>query len=116
MATSCCTSTPAQGSLEPDSMSAPESMSPLEEERLAALFKALGHPARVRILRILCERQECVCGDLVELMPLAQSTVSEHLRILKESGLIQGRVEGPRRCYCVDSSVLETLKSLVVRL
>jgi ArsR family transcriptional regulator len=84
-----------------------------DEERLASFCKALGHPARVRIMRILLEKQECVCGDLVELMPLAQSTVSEHLRILKEAGLVQGRIDGPRRCYCAAPDALESLKSLV---
>ncbi len=89
---------------------------PEDEERLAALCKALGHPARVRIMRILLDKEECVCGDLVELMPLAQSTVSEHLRILKEAGLVQGRIDGPRRCYCAAPVALQILKSLVASL
>lgn len=87
-----------------------------DEERLALMCKALGHPARVRILRTLLEKQECVCGDLVEVMPLAQSTVSEHLRVLKEAGLVQGRIDGPRRCYCASPDALERLKFFVASL
>jgi len=87
-----------------------------QEAQLAQLCKALGHPARVRILKILLERIACVCGEIVEVMPLAQSTVSEHLRVLKQAGLVQGEVDGPRVCYCVNPSALEQLKSLVVGL
>lgn len=72
-----------------------------EDQALALIAKALGHPARVAILRILAQRQSCVCGELVELMPLAQATVSQHLRELKEAGLIQGTIDGPRVCYCL---------------
>ena len=74
---------------------------------LAMLAKALGHPARVRILRFLLARQDCMCGDIVEHIDLAQSTVSQHLKIMKEAGLIQGTISGPRVCYCVDHSVLQ---------
>ena len=83
---------------------------------LAKLAKALGHPARVHILRVLLAKDTCVAGELSEELPLAASTVSQHLKLLKESGLIKGEVDGPRRCYCVDRSVLEHLKALVGRL
>lgn len=80
---------------------------------LAALAKAIGHPARVQILRILARRSACVCGDIVEELPLAQSTVSQHLKVLKEAGLIRGEVDGPRVCYCIEPRTLRRLKALV---
>jgi ArsR family transcriptional regulator len=70
--------------------------------RAAGLAKALSHPVRIRILEILGARQGCICGGLVELLPLAQSTVSQHLRELRDAGLIHGDVDGPRTCYCLD--------------
>ncbi len=91
---------------------------PAEEARdsgveLATLAKALGHPARVQIVRYLLSRDSCMCGDIVEHLPLAQSTVSQHLKMLKESGLIRGTIDGPRVCYCVEPKVLERFKELV---
>lgn len=83
------------------------------DEELASLAWAVAHPARVRILRLLIARQGCVCGELVESMTLAQSTVSQHLKILKEAGLIRGQIDGPRVCYCVDPAGLQRLKELV---
>lgn len=83
------------------------------DQELAALAKALGHPARVQILRLLVEREACICGDIVEVLPLAQSTVSQHLKVLKEAGLIRGSVEGPRVCYCIEPRTLRRLKALV---
>ncbi len=83
---------------------------------MAAMAKALGHPARVHILRILAERQVCITGDLVAEMPLAQSTISEHLRILREAGLIQGEIEGPRTSYCINKTGLAALKEAVASL
>ena len=80
---------------------------------LASLAKALGHPARVQIVRYLLSRDSCMCGDIVEHLPLAQSTVSQHLKMLKESGLIRGTIDGPRVCYCVEPKVLERFKELV---
>jgi len=74
----------------------------LDDGQLAAMAKALGHPLRVRIIRLLLERQACMTGDLVAELPVAQSTVSEHLRILREAGLVQGEIEGPRTSYCVN--------------
>jgi DNA-binding transcriptional ArsR family regulator len=83
------------------------------DEELAGLAKAVGHPARVQILRILSRREACVCGDLVEELPLAQSTVSQHLKVLKDSGLIRGDVDGPRVCYCIEPRALRRLKALI---
>jgi DNA-binding transcriptional ArsR family regulator len=83
------------------------------DEELALLSKALGHPARVQILRLLVRRESCICGDIVDELPLAQSTVSQHLKVLKEAGLIRGEVDGPRVCYCVAPRALRRLKSLV---
>ncbi len=80
---------------------------------LAGLARALGHPARVRILRLLARREGCVCGEIVEEIGLAQSTVSQHLKSLKDAGLIQGEVDGPRMCYCLDGRVLRRFKALV---
>jgi DNA-binding transcriptional ArsR family regulator len=74
----------------------------VKDNRVAAYAKALAHPARVAILRILSKRQACVCGDIVEELPLSQSTVSQHLKELKAAGLIKGEIEGPRVCYCID--------------
>jgi ArsR family transcriptional regulator len=83
------------------------------DEELAAFAKALAHPARIQILRLLASRSACVCGDIVKELPLAQSTVSEHLRILKAAGLILGTVSGPKVCYCIDKAALVRCKSLV---
>ncbi len=83
------------------------------DAELAGMAKALAHPLRVRILRVLAARRACICGDLVDLLPVAQSTVSQHLKVLKQAGLIQGEVDGPRTCYCLDTQVIERLKSLV---
>lgn len=80
---------------------------------LATLCKALGHPARVHILRLLARRTTCVCGELVSELDLAQSTVSQHLKIMKEAGLVQGEVDGPRVCYCLAPRALRRLKALV---
>ena len=86
---------------------------PEADEALAMFAKALGHPARVQILRLLTRRSSCVCGDIVDELPLAQSTVSQHLKILKEAGLIRGDVDGPRVCYCIEPSTLRRFKALV---
>jgi DNA-binding transcriptional ArsR family regulator len=82
------------------------------DEELSTLCKALAHPVRVHILRILLERQ-CICGDLVDALPLAQSTVSEHLKVLKGAGLVRDEADGPRRRYCVNHKLLERLKELI---
>lgn len=84
--------------------------------RLAQLAWALAHPARVRIVRLLARRAACVCGEIVDQMPLAQSTVSQHLKILKEAGMIQGEVDGPKVCYCIQPEALNELRGLVAEL
>jgi ArsR family transcriptional regulator len=86
------------------------------DAELAGLAKALGHPARVRIVRVLARRHACVCGEIVGEMDLAQSTVSQHLKVLKEAGILQGEVEGPRTCYCLDPRALRRLGSLLASL
>ena len=76
-----------------------------EEERAAAIFRALGNPARVRIVAELARRNVCMTGDLVDVLPLAQSTVSQHLKVLKEAGIVRGTIEGDQ-CYCLDADAL----------
>jgi ArsR family transcriptional regulator len=86
---------------------------PAADEELALLAKAVGHPARVQILRLLARRTTCVCGDIVDELPLAQSTVSQHLKVLKDAGLIRGEVDGPRVSYCIEPRTLRRLRALV---
>jgi len=83
-----------------------ESLPSDADQDLAQLAKALAHPVRVAILRQLLQDGECVCGDLVGRLPLAQSTVSEHLKILKSAGFVRGTIDGPRVCYCADVEVV----------
>ena len=83
------------------------------DEELSALAKAIGHPARVQILRILTRRNACIYGEIVEEVPLAQSTISQHLKVLKGVGLIRGEVDGPRVCYCIEPRTLRRLKALL---
>ncbi|HEY4652270.1 MAG TPA: metalloregulator ArsR/SmtB family transcription factor [Pontibacter sp.] len=71
---------------------------------VARYAKALAHPARIAILRVLLERKACICGDIVEELPLSQSTVSQHLKELKEAGLIKGDIDGKKVCYCIDEN------------
>lgn len=75
-------------------------------DELARVAKALGHPIRVRILRLLLARESCVCGQIVAELPVSQATVSQHLKVLKEAGLIRGEIDGPRVCYCADRDAL----------
>lgn len=88
----------------------------MTDEQVAAVCKALGHPARLRIVEFLKGMNGCMCGRIVDVLPLAQSTVSQHLKILKASGLVQGRVEGPRTCYCLDEQVMAAFKDWAGRL
>ena len=83
---------------------------------LAQLAWAIAHPARVRIVRLLIGRNACVCGEIVDQLPLAQSTVSQHLKILKDAGLIRGDVDGPKVCYCINPDRLQQLKAFVAEL
>jgi ArsR family transcriptional regulator len=80
---------------------------------LARLAKALGHPARVAILRFLGAGGECQCGTIVDQLPLAQATVSQHLKVLKDAGLIRGTIDPPRVCYCSNPEAIQRLKRLV---
>jgi len=84
--------------------------------RLARLCKALGHPARLAIVRYLAGRSTCTCGDIVDQLPLAQSTVSQHLKVLKDTGFIVGEVDPPRVCYCLNPRTLDELKRAVAGL
>jgi ArsR family transcriptional regulator len=86
---------------------------PAADAELAALCKALAHPARVRILRILARKNACICGEIVDELDLAQSTVSQHLKVMKDAGLVQGEVDGPRVCYCLSARALRRFKALV---
>jgi ArsR family transcriptional regulator len=96
----CCAPLPAVSEVEvPDDV------------RLAALAKALGHPVRVRMLRMLASRRSCMTGEMVAHFELAQSTISEHLRVLKAAGLIQGEIEGPRTSYCLSGAGLASLRA-----
>jgi ArsR family transcriptional regulator len=88
----------------------------LDDDAFALMCKAMGHAVRVRILEHLKQVNSCVCGKIVEILPLAQSTVSQHLKILKEAGLVRGEVEGPAICYCVDKMNLERFKQRVAAL
>ena len=81
--------------------------------RLAELAKALSHPARIEILKKLAGCDACVCGEIVEVLPLAQSTVSQHLKALKQAGLIKGKIEGPTSCYCINKVTLNELQTLL---
>lgn len=77
------------------------------EQDLAGFAKAMAHPARIAILKILAQRNECICGEIVDVLPLAQSTVSQHLKELKNAGLITGETDGPRSCYCINWKAFE---------
>jgi ArsR family transcriptional regulator len=82
-----------------------------QQNRLANRMKALGHPARIAIMEHLIEVDACICGDIVNVLPLAQPTVSQHLKELKNAGLIKGNVEGTAICYCVDKEAIAELQS-----
>ncbi|MEQ8302773.1 MAG: metalloregulator ArsR/SmtB family transcription factor [Cyclobacteriaceae bacterium] len=87
-----------------------------KQNDLASLSKALGHPARIAILQFLASKQSCVCGDIVDELPLSQSTVSQHLKELKKSGLIRGNIDGPSVCYCIDMEAWNAAKSRLTEL
>lgn len=82
-----------------------------KEQSLAEFAKALAHPARIAILKVLAQKNECICGEIVEVLPLAQSTVSQHLKELKQAGLIDGSVDGVRSCYCINWKAFEKFNS-----
>jgi len=82
-----------------------------EQNSIATLAKALGHPARIAIIEYLMGVDSCICGDIVNELPLAQPTVSQHLKELKNAGLIKGSIEGTAICYCIDEEILDKLKA-----
>lgn len=82
------------------------------QQRTAELMKALGHPARIAILELLAERQTCICGDITDQLPLAQSTVSQHLKALKNAGIIKGEIDGVRVCYCLNEEGVKNIDEL----
>lgn len=84
-----------------------------DEQELAELAKALAHPARIAILKELAKRNTCICGEIVEVLPLAQSTVSQHLKELQQAGLIQGTVEGAKSCYCINRSTFQKFERML---
>ncbi|MBK6834138.1 MAG: winged helix-turn-helix transcriptional regulator [Bacteroidetes bacterium] len=83
----------------------------IKDNKIASYAKALAHPARVAILKLLIKKQACICGDIVDELPLSQSTVSQHLKELKEAGLIKGDIEGKKVCYCIDEKEWEMAKT-----
>ncbi|MFP4474115.1 MAG: ArsR/SmtB family transcription factor [Desulfatibacillaceae bacterium] len=85
----------------------------IDDQSLANICKALAHPARIRIVRHLMALDTCVCGQIVDVMPLAQSTVSQHLKVLRQAGIVRGEVDGPRTCYCLDRDRLELFRRAV---
>ncbi len=84
-----------------------------KENELAKYAKALSHPARIAILNLLIKREACVCGDIVDELPLSQSTVSQHLKELKAAGIIKGDIEGTSVCYCIDEKVWNKVKGMM---
>lgn len=84
-----------------------------DEIAIAAFAKAISHPARVAILKVVAESQSCICGQIVEVLPLAQSTVSQHLKELKDVGLIDGTVDGAKSCYCINWAAFEKVNKIL---
>ncbi|MFP3592550.1 ArsR/SmtB family transcription factor [Chryseobacterium sp. SIMBA_038] len=82
-----------------------------QQNQIATIAKALGHPARIAIIEHLLKVNECICGDIVNELPLAQPTVSQHLKELKNAGLIKGNIEGNKICYCIDDKAFEVLNT-----
>lgn len=87
-----------------------------EDNRLAKYAKALAHPARIAILKVLLKKQACICGDIVDEIPLSQSTVSQHLKELKQAGLISGDIEGVKVCYCIDEQEWKVAQAILTDL
>jgi len=85
-------------------------------KEMAKIFKALGHPIRIKIIAHLKQVDQCICGEIVDILPLSQSTVSQHLKHLKEAGLVIGEIEGPRTCYCLNKEVFNQFKKIVAEL
>ncbi len=87
-----------------------------DDIKLAQYAKALAHPARVAILKTLAENNVCICGEIVDLMPLAQSTVSQHLKALQKAGLIRGEIDGPKSCYCINPKAVADFNKFLKKL
>ncbi len=85
----------------------------LSIEGIAKIFKALGHPTRVKIVEHLIKIDSCVCGEIVNIFPFSQSTISQHLKLLKDSGIVHGEIAGPKTCYCIDKDILQKFKNYV---
>ncbi len=105
--TSCALCTPACCSLD---------ISGADQERLVAMFKALGNPIRFEILKFLVTHPGCITGDIVDYLPIAQATVSQHLKVLREVGLISGITEGPARCYCLNAENIAWFREKIVQI
>lgn len=88
----------------------------IKQNKIAKYGKALAHPARIAILELLARKQSCICGDIVDELPLSQSTVSQHLKELKDAGLIKGDIDGVRVCYCIDEKEWEVAKTYISNL
>ncbi len=84
-----------------------------DQKRLARMLKALGNPVRFQIVEYLASNQACITNDIVRILPLAQSTVSQHLKVLRDAGLIHGEIEGPATCYCLDPEGIQWLKDQI---
>lgn len=87
-----------------------------EQNETALLFKALGHPARIAIIEYLLQAKSCICGDIVDQLPLAQATISQHLKELKNAGIIKGSIEGNSICYCLDLTTFDKLSELITNI
>lgn len=88
----------------------------MDTTQASKIFKALGHPTRVRIVKHLIEINTCVCGEIVDIFPFSQSTISQHLKQLKDSSIVCGEVEGPKTYFCVDKEVLKEFKAFIANL
>lgn len=86
----------------------------IKDNKISGYAKALAHPARIAILRLLIKKQACICGDIVDELPLSQSTISQHLKELKEAGLIKGDIDGKKICYCIDENAWHTAKETLI--
>ena len=85
----------------------------MKTDQLAKIFKALGHPTRIKIIEHLNKIDTCICGEIVNIFPFSQSTISQHLKLLKASGLVCGEIEGPKTYFCVDKAVLNEFKHYI---
>lgn len=88
----------------------------MDTEQAAKIFKAMGHPTRVAIVKHLIKINTCVCGEIVDIFPFSQSTISQHLKQLKDSGIVCGEIEGPKTYFCVDKAVLKKFKNYIANL